>query len=81
MNEAGSILHGFARFTSTSSISVSSMLRIFCGLGICAANSQSAKNRAFRSKSSDLLMQILWAFRFNPLRPTVFSRYARHYPL
>ncbi|MDR1180304.1 MAG: hypothetical protein LBK44_07340 [Spirochaetales bacterium] len=31
---------------------------------------QSAKNRAFRSKSSDLLMQILWAFRYNPLRPT-----------
>jgi hypothetical protein len=29
---------------------------------------QSAKNRAFRSKSSDLLMQILWAFRYNPLR-------------
>jgi hypothetical protein len=31
-----------------------------------AANA--AKNRAFRSKSSDLLMQILWAFRYNPLR-------------
>jgi hypothetical protein len=29
---------------------------------------QSAKNRAFRSKSSDLLMQILRAFRSNPLR-------------
>jgi hypothetical protein len=27
-----------------------------------------AKNRAFRSNSSDLLMQILWGFRFNPLR-------------
>jgi hypothetical protein len=27
-----------------------------------------AKNRAFRSKSSDLPMQILWAFRCNPLR-------------
>jgi hypothetical protein len=26
------------------------------------------KNRAFRSKSSDLPMQILWAFRYNPLR-------------
>jgi hypothetical protein len=25
-------------------------------------------DRAFRSKSSDLLMQILWAFRCNPLR-------------
>jgi hypothetical protein len=25
------------------------------------------RNRAFRSKSSDLPMQILWAFRFNPL--------------
>jgi hypothetical protein len=31
-----------------------------------AANA--AKNRAFRSKSSDLLMQILRAFRCNPLR-------------
>jgi hypothetical protein len=29
---------------------------------------RSAKNRAFRSKSSDLPMQILWAFRCNPLR-------------
>jgi hypothetical protein len=28
---------------------------------------QSAKNRAFRFKSSDLLMQILWAFRSNPI--------------
>jgi hypothetical protein len=27
-----------------------------------------AKNRAFRSNSSDLLMQILWDFCFNPLR-------------
>jgi hypothetical protein len=27
-----------------------------------------AKNRAFRSNSSDLLMQILWDFRYNPLR-------------
>jgi hypothetical protein len=26
------------------------------------------KNQAFRSKSSDLPMQILWAFRYNPLR-------------
>ncbi|MDR1315725.1 MAG: hypothetical protein LBK13_02525 [Spirochaetales bacterium] len=26
------------------------------------------KNRAFRSKSSELPMQFLWAFRFNPLR-------------
>ncbi|MDR1178993.1 MAG: hypothetical protein LBK44_00680 [Spirochaetales bacterium] len=26
------------------------------------------KNRAFRSKSSDLPMQILWAFRYNPWR-------------
>ncbi|MDR1180053.1 MAG: hypothetical protein LBK44_06075 [Spirochaetales bacterium] len=26
------------------------------------------KNRAFRCKSSELLMQFLWAFRFNPLR-------------
>ncbi|MDR1179991.1 MAG: hypothetical protein LBK44_05760 [Spirochaetales bacterium] len=37
-------------------------------MGICYANSQTAKNRAFRSKSSDLLMQILWAFRYNPSR-------------
>jgi hypothetical protein len=29
---------------------------------------QSAKNRAFRSKSSELPMQFLWAFRCNPLR-------------
>jgi hypothetical protein len=29
---------------------------------------RSAKNRAFRYKSSDLPMQILWAFRCNPLR-------------
>ncbi|MDR1179411.1 MAG: hypothetical protein LBK44_02805 [Spirochaetales bacterium] len=26
------------------------------------------RGRAFRSKSSDLPMQILWAFRYNPLR-------------
>jgi hypothetical protein len=26
------------------------------------------KNRAFRYKSSDLPMQILWAFRYNPSR-------------
>ncbi|MDR1178926.1 MAG: hypothetical protein LBK44_00345 [Spirochaetales bacterium] len=26
------------------------------------------KNRAFRSKSSDLPMQILWAFHYNPSR-------------
>jgi hypothetical protein len=31
-----------------------------------------AKNQAFRSNSSDLLMQILWDFRYNPLRPTGF---------
>jgi hypothetical protein len=30
-----------------------------------------AKNRAFRSNSSDLLMQILWDFRFNPLRMAI----------
>jgi hypothetical protein len=34
-------------------------------LGAFAAN---AANRAFRSNSSDLLMQILWDFRYNPLR-------------
>jgi hypothetical protein len=28
---------------------------------------QDAKNRAIRSKSSDLLMQILWAFHFYPI--------------
>ncbi|MDR1179349.1 MAG: hypothetical protein LBK44_02495 [Spirochaetales bacterium] len=27
------------------------------------------KNRAFRFKSSDLPMQILWAFRYNPIAP------------
>jgi hypothetical protein len=36
---------------------------------------QSAKNRAFRSNSSDLLMQILWDFRYNPLRTQGLSRY------
>ncbi|MDR1179417.1 MAG: hypothetical protein LBK44_02835 [Spirochaetales bacterium] len=30
--------------------------------------SASRRGRAFRSKSSDLPMQILWAFRFNPWR-------------
>jgi hypothetical protein len=30
--------------------------------------SPAQKNRAFRSKSSDLQMQILRAFRYNPLR-------------
>jgi hypothetical protein len=29
---------------------------------------QSAKNRAFRSKSSEAPMRFLWAFRYNPLR-------------
>jgi hypothetical protein len=42
--------------------------RIFCGQGICAANSLTAKNRAFRSKSSEAPMRFLWAFRCNPLR-------------
>jgi hypothetical protein len=28
---------------------------------------RSAKNRAFRSNSSDLPMQILWDFRYNPI--------------
>jgi hypothetical protein len=41
--------------------------RIFCG--------DAAKNRAFRFNSSDLLMQILWDFRYNPLRAQGFSRY------
>jgi hypothetical protein len=34
-----------------------------------------AKNRAFRSNSSDLPMQILRDFRFNPLRAQGVSRY------
>jgi hypothetical protein len=29
---------------------------------------QSAKNRAFRFKSSEAPMRFLWAFHFNPLR-------------
>jgi hypothetical protein len=29
---------------------------------------QSAKNRAFRCKSSEAPMRFLWAFRYNPLR-------------
>jgi hypothetical protein len=29
---------------------------------------QSAKNRAFRSKSSEAPMRFLWTFRYNPLR-------------
>jgi hypothetical protein len=33
-----------------------------------ARGSPRAKNRAIRSKSSDLLMQILWAFRSYPWR-------------
>jgi hypothetical protein len=33
-----------------------------------------AKNRAFRSKSADLLMQILWAFRCNPWRGLNLAR-------
>jgi hypothetical protein len=36
-----------------------------------------AKNRAFRSKSADLPMQILWDFRFNPLRIR-FTFFAEH---
>jgi hypothetical protein len=32
------------------------------------------KKWTFRSKSSDLPMQILWAFRYNPSRPTGFSQ-------
>ncbi|MDR1179395.1 MAG: hypothetical protein LBK44_02725 [Spirochaetales bacterium] len=33
------------------------------------------KNRAFRCKSSEAPMRFLWAFRYNPLRPTGFSRF------
>jgi hypothetical protein len=51
--------------------------RIFFGQVICDANYLTEKKRAFRFKSSDLPMQILWAFRCNPLRPTGFSRFAR----
>jgi hypothetical protein len=36
---------------------------------------QSAKNRAFRSNSSDLLMQILWDFRYNPLRSAAQNQF------
>ncbi|MDR1179833.1 MAG: hypothetical protein LBK44_04950 [Spirochaetales bacterium] len=32
-----------------------------------AHSGASRRNRAFRSKSSDLPMQILWAFRYNPI--------------
>jgi hypothetical protein len=40
------------------------------GAFFCSAREGRAKqkNRAFRSKSSDLPMQILWAFRCNPSR-------------
>ncbi|MDR1178934.1 MAG: hypothetical protein LBK44_00385 [Spirochaetales bacterium] len=34
---------------------------------------QSAKNRAFRCKSSELPMQFLWAFRYNPIAPNEIS--------
>jgi hypothetical protein len=40
--------------------------RLSSGAFFCPLRGQ--KNRAFRSKSSDLQMQILWAFRYNPLR-------------
>jgi hypothetical protein len=40
---------------------------IFFGRIFCPWNPR-AKNQAFRCKSSDLLMQILRAFRFNPGR-------------
>ncbi|MDR1179003.1 MAG: hypothetical protein LBK44_00730 [Spirochaetales bacterium] len=33
-----------------------------------------AGNRAFRSKSSEAPMRFLWAFRYNPWRPTGYSR-------
>jgi hypothetical protein len=36
-----------------------------------------AKNRVFRSNSSDLLMQILWDFRCNPLHgPASYAQFA-----
>jgi hypothetical protein len=34
-------------------------------------------DRAFRSNSSDLPMQILRGFRCNPLRPTGYVRFAQ----
>ncbi|MDR1179797.1 MAG: hypothetical protein LBK44_04765 [Spirochaetales bacterium] len=36
-----------------------------CNFGNLGAFAANAANRAFRSKSADLLMQILWAFRYN----------------
>jgi hypothetical protein len=45
-----------------------SFKRLFKNFGIWAHFWRgSAKNRAFRFNSSDLLMQILWDFRYNPL--------------
>jgi hypothetical protein len=41
---------------------------------------QSAKNRAFRSKSSEAPMRFLWAFRYNPWR-TAAQNQARKLPL
>jgi hypothetical protein len=37
------------------------------------------KTRPGNCRGAELLMQFLWAFRSNPLRPTGFSRFARHY--
>jgi hypothetical protein len=39
---------------------------------------RSAGNRAFRSKSSELPMQFLWAFRCNPLRAPSGSSKSNH---
>jgi hypothetical protein len=41
---------------------------IISDLGAFFAALRAAKNRAFRSNSSDLPLQILRDFRFNPLR-------------
>ncbi|MDR1180216.1 MAG: hypothetical protein LBK44_06895 [Spirochaetales bacterium] len=52
---------------------------LFLNGAFFAANA--AKNRAFRSKSSEAPMRFLWAFRSNPSRPTGFSRFARRYAI
>ncbi|MDR1178997.1 MAG: hypothetical protein LBK44_00700, partial [Spirochaetales bacterium] len=41
--------------------------RVCKDLGAFLCRPRRPKNRAFRYKSSDLPMQILWAFRCNPL--------------
>jgi hypothetical protein len=43
-----------------------------------AGETPAQKNRAFRYKSSDLLMQILWAFRYHPWRERQLRTSARN---